>query len=44
MRNNELQLQLERGATMTEYARTLTVLTVLSLAAFALVAAVGYLT
>jgi Flp pilus assembly pilin Flp len=42
MRNNELQL--ERGATMTEYARTLTVLTVFSLAAFALVAAVGYLT
>ena len=42
MRNSELQL--ERGATMTEYARTLSVLTVLSLAAFAIAAAVGYLT
>ena len=30
--------------TMTEYARTLTVLTVFSLAAFALAVAVGYLT
>jgi Flp pilus assembly pilin Flp len=42
MRNSELQF--ERGATMTEYARTLTVLTVFSLAAFALAVAVGYLT
>jgi Flp pilus assembly pilin Flp len=42
MRNRELQL--ERGATMTEYARTLSVLTVFCLAAFAVAAAVGYLT
>ena len=42
MRNSELQL--ERGATMTEYARTLFVLTVFCLAAFALAAVVGYLT
>jgi hypothetical protein len=42
MRNTELQL--ERGGTMTEYARTLSVLTALSLAAFALAAVVGYLT
>ena len=42
MRNSELHL--ERGVTVTEYARTLSVLTVFSLAAFALVAVVGYLT
>jgi hypothetical protein len=42
MRNSELQL--ERGATMTDYARTLSILTVFSLAAFALAVAVGYLT
>ena len=41
MRNSEL---LERGPSMTEYARTLSVLTVFSLMAFALAAAVGYLT
>jgi len=42
MRNSELQL--ERGAGLMEYARTLSVLTVFSLAAFALAATVGYLT
>ena len=42
MRNSELQL--EHGPTMTEYARTLSVLTVFSLTAFVLAAAVGYLT
>jgi len=42
MRNSELHL--ERGATMTDYARTLSILTVFSLAAFALAVAVGYLT
>ena len=42
MRNSELQL--ERGATMTEYARTLSVLTVFCLTAFGLAAVVGYLT
>jgi hypothetical protein len=43
MRNSELHL--EHGSLrMTEYARTLSVLTVFSLLAFALAAAVGYLT
>jgi hypothetical protein len=42
MRNSELSL--ERGPTMTEYARTLSVLTIFCLTAFALAAAVGYLT
>jgi hypothetical protein len=42
MRNSELHL--EGGPTMTEYARTLSVLTILCLAAFALVAIAGYLT
>ena len=42
MRNSELHL--EHGPRMTEYARTLSVLTVFSLLAFALAAAVGYLT
>ena len=42
MRNNELQL--EGGPTMTEYARTLSVLTIFCLSAFALVAVAGYLT
>jgi len=42
MRNSELHL--ERGATMTDYARTLSILTVFSLAAFALAVAVRYLT
>ena len=42
MRNSELQV--EAGATMTEYARTLSVLTIFCLAAFALVAVAGYLT
>ena len=41
MRDSELHLE---RVTMTEYARTLSVLTVLSLAAFALAAVVGYLT
>jgi len=42
MRNSEFRL--ERGDTTMEYARTLSVLTVFCLAAFALAAAVGYLT
>jgi hypothetical protein len=42
MRNSELHLQ--SGPTMTEYARTLSVLTILCLSAFALVAVAGYLT
>jgi hypothetical protein len=42
MRNSELYLQ--RGPSMMEYARTLSVLTVFSLTVFALAAAVGYLT
>jgi len=42
MRNSELHLA--AGPTMTQYARTLTVLTVLCLSAFALVALAGYLT
>jgi hypothetical protein len=37
MRNSELHL--ESGPTMTEYARTLSVLTIFCLSAFALVAA-----
>jgi hypothetical protein len=42
MRNSELHLH--GGPTMMEYARTLSVLTVFCLAAFALVALAGYLT
>jgi hypothetical protein len=42
MRNSELHL--EHSPTMTDYARTLSVLTVFCLAVFALAAAVGYLT
>jgi len=42
MRNSELHL--EAGPTVTEYARTLSVLTIFCLAAFALVAVAGYLT
>jgi hypothetical protein len=42
MRNNELTL--DRGPTMAEYARTLSVLTIACLAVFALAAAVGYVT
>jgi hypothetical protein len=42
MRNSELSLH--SGPTMTEYARTLSVLTVFCLMAFAVAAAVGYLT
>jgi len=43
MRNSELH-HLERGVTMTEYARTLSVITVFCVSAFALVALAGYLT
>jgi hypothetical protein len=42
MRNSELHL--EAGPTVTEYARTLSVLTIFCLTAFALVAVAGYLT
>ena len=42
MRNSELHLT--SGPTMTDYARTLCVLTVFCLSAFALVALAGYLT
>jgi hypothetical protein len=42
MRNSELRL--EHGPTAMEYARTLSVLTVFCLVAFALAAAVGYVT
>jgi len=42
MRNSELQL--EAGPTVTEYARTLSVLTIFCLTAFVLVAVAGYLT
>jgi hypothetical protein len=42
MRNTELYL--ESGPTMAEYAKTLSVLTIFCLAAFALVAVAGYLT
>ncbi len=37
-------LQQDEGQTMTEYATTLTVITVFCLGAFGLVAAAGYLT
>jgi Flp pilus assembly pilin Flp len=39
MRNLDNQLRLEDAQTMTEYARTLSVITIFCLAAFALVAA-----
>ena len=42
MRNSELHL--EAGPTATEYARTLSVVTIFCLTAFALVAVAGYLT
>jgi hypothetical protein len=42
MRNSELHF--EGGPTVTEYARTLSILTFSCLAAFALVAIAGYLT
>ena len=42
MRNSELALQ--GGPTVMEYARTLSVLTVICLTAFCLAAAIGYLT
>jgi hypothetical protein len=42
MRNSELHLS--SGPTMIDYARTLSVLTVFCVSAFALVALAGYLT
>ena len=38
------QLRLERGSTVTEYVRTLSMLTTFSLLAFALAVVAGYLT
>jgi hypothetical protein len=38
------QLRLERGPTVTEYVRTLSVLTTFCLSAFALALVAGYLT